>query len=306
MRHLQEKGLATNEALQTTCINDTNDAAENFKAAIENFGLIIKGMPIADGRLRRCDVHGDRAGTLNGWYVLYGGGIFVGVFGNWKTGQKHKWCAKSQISMTASEKAEYGRKLERARKARKLEEVKQRAEAQRKANFIWYNAESATEGHPYLKLKGVLSHALRQHNGRLVVPMRDRFETLHSLQFIDGEGNKRFLSGGRKRGCYFLIGVPTASLCIAEGYATAASIYEATGVPCVVAFDAGNLMSVAKAIRLNFPDIKITICADNDSKTLGNPGLTKAYEAAGAIGALLAVPPCHGDFNDLFQGVHND
>ena len=45
------------------------------------------------------------------------------------------------------------------------------------------------------------------------------------------------------------------------------------------------------------------MCADNDEHTPGNPGLTKAREAAVSVGALLAVPPCVGDFNDFFTGA---
>ncbi|WP_210756854.1 hypothetical protein [Caldichromatium japonicum] len=48
------------------------------------------------------------------------------------------------------------------------------------------------------------------------MPMRDGAE-LHSLQFIDAKGEKRFLSGGRVSGCYFSIGQPDGTLCIAEG-----------------------------------------------------------------------------------------
>jgi putative DNA primase/helicase len=110
------------------------------------------------------------------------------------------------------------------------------------------------------------------------------------LQFIDGEGNKRFLSGGRKRGCYFGIGQPQGKICIAEGYATAASIHEATGYAVAVAFDAGNLRLVAEAIRQKFPGIEIILCADNDINTPGNPGLTHAREAAAAVGGFVTFP----------------
>ncbi len=144
---------------------------------------------------------------------------------------------------------------------------------------------------------------VRLHKNTLVIPMRDNAGDLHSLQFIDGEGNKRFLSGGRKHSCYFLIGSPTESICIAEGYATAASIHESTGLPVAVAFDAGNLEPVARVLRAKFPEIKIILCADNDTETPGNPGLTKARKAAAVCGGLLAIPPCHGDFNDLYRGV---
>src|SRR5690606_19668878 len=148
----------------------------------------------------------------------------------------------------------------------------------------------------YLVTKQVKSHGLRLYKETLVVPMRDSRGLLHSLQFIDGDGNKRFLSGGRKYGCYFAIGGAGEAFCIAEGYATGATVYESTGLSMAVAFDAGNLMPVAQAIRSKFPEAEITLCADNDKNTPGNPGLTKAKEAAVAVGALLAVPPCAGDF----------
>ena len=39
--------------------------------------------------------------------------------------------------------------------------------------------------------------------------------------------------------------------------------------------------------------------ADNDEKTEANPGVARAMEASLAIGAVVAVPPRPGDFNDL-------
>ena len=80
------------------------------------------------------------------------------------------------------------------------------------------------------------------------------------------------------------------TLCIAEGYATAASIYESTGYAVAVAFDAGNLEPVAVTLRRKFPKTKIVICADNDIGTPRNPGLTRALEAARAVDGLVALP----------------
>ncbi|MBL0168493.1 MAG: toprim domain-containing protein, partial [Propionivibrio sp.] len=73
-------------------------------------------------------------------------------------------------------------------------------------------------------------------------------------------------------------------------FATGASIHEATGYPVAVAFNAGNLEPVAKALRAKFPDLRLIVCADDDVGTAGNPGMTKATAAARAVGALLAVP----------------
>lgn len=123
----------------------------------------------------------------------------------------------------------------------------------------------------------------------LVIPLRDVVGELHSLQFIGPDGRKTFLTGGRKRGCYFAIGRPVDALCIAEGYATAASVHEATGQATACAFDAGNLEAVARALRGKFPRSRITVCADNDTGTPGNPGVRYAEAAARAV---RGVPGC--------------
>lgn len=274
----------------------------DFKAAMEVAGLSTKYPIIPDGKLHRFRVEGDRAGSENGWYVLYDDGVSGGAFGCWKRGVSETWCAKSDRELTQAQREQNRRRMIEAQKVHETEETKRHKAARDKAFYIWKASPPAPDNHPYLVKKGVNNHGLRLHKGLLVIPMRDSAGNLHSLQFIDGDGNKRFLSGGRKKGCYFALGAPTESLCIAEGFATAATIYESTGLALAVAFDAGNLLTVAQSIRAKFPYIEIILCADNDENTPGNPGLTKAREAAAAVGALLAVPPCSGDFNDFLQG----
>ena len=68
-------------------------------------------------------------------------------------------------------------------------------------------------------------------------------------------------------GCYFAIGDPkgAAVLCIAEGFATGATIHEATRYPVAVAFNARNLDEVARALRVELPDVTLIICADDDA-----------------------------------------
>jgi putative DNA primase/helicase len=151
----------------------------------------------------------------------------------------------------------------------------------------------------------VQAHGLYQYGDALAIPMRESGE-LHTLQFIGADGAKRFLSGGRKQGCYFASGRPNGVLCIAEGYATAASIFEATGYAVAVAFDCGNLEPVARALRAKLPELRLILCADDDETTVGNPGLTKARAAARAVGGLVAIPDFGQDrldgakdFNDL-------
>jgi putative DNA primase/helicase len=130
------------------------------------------------------------------------------------------------------------------------DEVRQHAEARERTAVIWKAATPADASHPYLARKGIKPHGLRLHKGRLVVRLRDADGVLHSLQFIGPDGTKRFLTGGRVAGCYASIGRPDdGRICIAEGYATGASIHEATGCAVAVAFDTGNLRAVAEAMR---------------------------------------------------------
>ena len=148
----------------------------------------------------------------------------------------------------------------------------------------------------------------REYHGALVLPLRDTDGELHSLQFIGADGTKRFLSGGQIVGCFFtLADKPDGALVVCEGYATGASVHEATGFAVVCAMNCGNLLAVSKALRKKFPEREIIIAADDDAWTNGNPGLTKATEAAKTIRAKLAVPQFADvntkptDFNDLHQ-----
>jgi putative DNA primase/helicase len=166
--------------------------------------------------------------------------------------------------------------------------------------------QDATNDHPYLKRKGVKGYGLKLLKETLLVPVQDESGTLHGIQFVQSDGSKRFKSGTDKTGHFCSIGIiQNNTVVIAEGYATAASIHQGTGHSTLVAFDSGNLLSVAKAVREKHPDRVIILAADNDQFTDGNPGLTKAIEACRAVKGLLAVPIFKDvsdkptDFNDL-------
>lgn len=253
-------------------------------------GIITSEAIIADGKIHRYHIKGDKPGSKNGWYVLFSDRVPSGSFGSWKAGIKQTWCAKKKSDLTPADRAEHKRRMDAAIKARDAKDKALKLAAQKKAAAIWQAAPPAQDDHPYLIKKGVKAYGLRQSKSALVIPLRDTAGILHSLQFIDADGSKRFLSGGRKRGCYFSIGQLAGTICIAEGYATAASVYEATARTVAVAFDTGNLLSVAQALRQKFPDAEIILCADNDTETPGNPGLTYARETAAAVSGLVAYP----------------
>jgi len=269
--------------------------SDAFLQALADAGLAMhKPSLLADGSLHRYRVDTDKAGSTNGWYVLHVDGQPFGAFGSWKTGQSETWTATSAQTMTDGERKALAIRMAAAKAARDAEREQVYSSSRQRALSLWAKAKPADGGHAYLVKKAVPAYGLKLLRQQLVVPLRDVDGTLHSLQFIGTEGGKIFLTGGRKRSCYHAIGKPTAALCICEGYATAATIYQATGHATAVAFDAGNILPVAKALRQKFPRITLVIAADNDTETPGNPGLTAAQAAARAVGAVLAVPQFAG------------
>ena len=169
------------------------------------------------------------------------------------------------------------------------------------SRVLWDEASESGQS-PYLVRKGVQAHGVRYlPDGTLIVPMRNESGELHNLQRIaphkpaDGDPEKRFLPGGRKSGLWHLIGHVDGApaLLLAEGYATAASLHEATGLPVAVAFDAGNLGHVAKALRALHPALPLLLCGDDDRETEArtgkNPGREKATTAARAANTETAL-----------------
>jgi len=259
---------------------------------------------IIPGKLHRFSPTGKR-GDDAAWCKFFEDGR-GGVFGNWRDGYSESWQARRDRPYSPGEREAFMRQCEEAKREREETEAKRHAEAASKAAELWKAAKPAPEDHPYLMRKGIKPNGARLHDGRLVLALWDTGGELHSLQLIDAEGEKRFLPGGRKAACYFSIGRPSGALCIAEGFATAASIHEATGQAVAVAFDAGNLLPVAKALRAKYPELRLILCADDDAATVGNPGITKGTAAASEVGGLLAVPDFGeerpdkvSDFNDL-------
>jgi putative DNA primase/helicase len=283
------------------------DALRQFRDAMQRAGLAPPDEIIADGDLHRFSSNGKPSDTA-GWYVAYSDGIPAGSFGDWRTGLTETWRADLGRVLTDVEREEQRQRIDAARRKREQAEKELRADAKRRAEEEWANAHTARSGHPYLKRKGVKPWGIREDGkGRLLVPLYDSSASLQSLQYITPDGEKRFLPGGRTSGCYFPIGgKPTDVLCIAEGFATAATIVEATGYPVAVAFNCGNLEPVAHVLREKLPEARLIVCADDDAETVRNPGLTKAKQAASAVGGLVAIPDFGADrpsratdFNDL-------
>jgi len=205
-------------------------------------------------------------------------------------------------SSTARPTSDAYERQERAQKA-----------AQKAADSIWTGARWNKQVHSYWARKGFpellwpVSKSARVIGGLplagcLVIPVHDIADQLVTLQFIAGNGDRRFLPGGRTCGGMFMLGqlehAPVVLIC--EGAATGMSLYTAAGYPVAAALSAGNLLKVSTALKSALPDAQLLICADTDGD-----GLRAAERSAAAAGARIVTPTFTtpqepgADFNDL-------
>ncbi|MBY0411699.1 MAG: PriCT-2 domain-containing protein [Burkholderiaceae bacterium] len=226
----------------------------------------------------------------------------------WKDDTAYKKPSAAEIEQRRKERAERNA-------IAAAQELAAQEAAAAKAQELWAAA-APCEDHAYLGRKGVKSHGLRY--GRfdietvdhitgevktiglqaLLMPIIDRSFKIWTLQAFSAkpDGRKSLLKDGRKSGNFFVIGSKPLVVngrpvfILVEGYATGASVHEATGHMVMVCVDAGNLPKVAKNLRKDEPASTIVIAADNDSTIEGNPGLTQANKAADAVSGVVLFP----------------
>lgn len=283
------------------------DVIEEFKQAIVAAGLLPPSLIQADGLLYRFATN-DRAGDDSGWYVLHPDGIPAGAFGCWRQGVSHKWSAQTDSAMTEGERNAHRQRLQSLQLKSEADKLQRQQEARTVALARW-RAAQPLQDHPYLQRKGIQAHGTRVEGDKLLVPMRDGAGLLHSLQLIDAHGDKKYLRWGRVNGCHFLLGrLPAPHVIVCEGFATGATLHEATGWPVLVAFSAGNLLAVAQQVRQQYPESQLVLAGDDDWQSPGNIGHAKALEAAQTVHGALALPVFpeprgakDTDFNDLHR-----
>ena len=255
-----------------------NDLLNAIRASGINPPSYIK----QDGSITRFATTGKEK---SGWVSLFIDGKGA-CYGDWKTGEQHVWFADGFRSTENDYEREQA--IEKAKEERDFAY----SNAAFNAQELYAKLPHALE-HDYLTRKNVKSDAgLRLYDGKLVVPVYGIGGELQSLQFIATDGTKRFYTGGKMQGGYFTIGKPDDMVLIAEGYATAMTLHEATGKCVVVAFNAGNLKPVCDMVRSQYAG-RVIICADNDASGVG-------IEKANKCGVEVLHPPIVGeDFNDM-------
>lgn len=277
----EESGLSANHVFTGISID------EFF---MQSLGVSISTL-VMDGQIHRFSTTGRRR-DLDGWYVYYANPDGdVCITSSWKISEKYIWCSRNGLA--TEERKEYIRKAkEKAEEQRRAEEEK----AAEEAASIIKGLTLATDDNPYLKRKGVHAYGVYSDSDTLYIPMLNADGEIVSYQTITEDGTKRFKKGGRMKGSFFVIGSPERGdkVYLAEGYATGASIHEATGRACIVAFNAHNLISVAEELKHKY---RLTVIADNDS--LKDSTGEKAAKATGL--PYILIPDAGKDANDFAQ-----
>jgi phage/plasmid primase-like uncharacterized protein len=286
--------------------------AKNFAAAV--------GTPL-DGNFYRFD----RNGSLNGWFrgraqEFNGKPYVLAVFGDWRTGETHTF-KDALDDLSPEEQKLINDQMDLTAAQEREDRAKLHEETARICQGKW--EEAITRGRtPYMERKQLASlygaKICPDYPDTLLIPARDVDGKLWGIQRIlpaklDNGLDKLFTKGMRIDGCHHTLGTiaPEGTIYVCEGYATGASIHQATGSPTVCAFNAGNLASVANALRSHYPKAQIVLCADDDrwtqrpDGTPWNPGREKAMAAAKGCGGEIRLPVFSSldtrptDFNDL-------
>ncbi|MBY0453329.1 MAG: toprim domain-containing protein [Burkholderiaceae bacterium] len=290
-------------------------------------GLRVDFLDI-DGKVKRCAVNGSK--ERKGWYLLHlwrtsqGDEYVVGSYGIWSGNSNNaiKVDIAKEVQLDASERAPLKARLAEDKKRAAAQRADEAQRAAYRAANVWAKGLQSPPGDApadYLSRKKVSDYGLRYSaSGALMVPMMDSTGAIKGLQ---------------KQGHWFQIGsVYAGGVCLlAEGYATGATLHAATGLPVAVAFDAGNLLPVALALKKAHKVQRILVCADDDylqkcqhcgQKTevatpecshcgqahgQDNPGCKAASTAAMAVAGAWVAPVFPGDrggqkltdFNDL-------
>lgn len=233
------------------------------------------------------------------WYICHqahtrGGEVFhILIYGDWREGETHKFSTLSKVD--ADEAAYIKATIEKSRRKQAEEQKRVWEEAAKDAGEEW--AAAAQEGSSdYLHHKSIKAYGIRFLDQSLLVPCRDKQSKLWSIQRITPQG-KFFYPASRTKGTFHLIGPePTSDVLLCEGYATGATLHEATGLPVLVAFYASNLPEVARQFE------NVIVCADNDQFKAENAGVNWANKCGAAKVIIPRFQDLDGeptDFNDL-------
>lgn len=265
---------------------------------------------VSDGKIHRFDI--DKKSDQAGWISIrewdFNGKTYaMANYGSWKEGFNRKWKSWSK----QDELSTPGLTASVTNASKETEKENDQFCVIKKEEILSHfsNFSPLDSSNSYLEKKKIKTteNLLQDNSLNLIVPIySDINKTLEGYQRIL-KTQKVFPTGQKVQSNFFFFGDIKNSeyVYICEGMATGATIYELTGVPVVVAFQANNLHYVTKKIQHSLKGVKIVIASDNDSKKTG-AGMYWAKRAQNQSTNVAIVCPYFSknstltDFNDLF------
>lgn len=317
-----------------------SNTTEDFKDYCAKQGFVINE-PLSitnQGQWKRVAVNDDtRRRESKAYYTLTEDGNFSsGCLFIHKGGEKVRWYSKIKSSWSEEDRKAYEQAKLKAEKLAKEKEKKKEASLHRRLIAFMAGLDDVPKGNEYIERKKITAYGAKYYKKRkaIIIPIY-RKGKIGSLQLIYPNGAKYFLRGGLISEGYFVMRGDDSTILITEGYATGATLHEATGLTVFVCFTANNLSNVGQIVRKKFLDNDIIVCCDNDQFTfsqkhkpkdvdvksipgdderweewrtsgkLYNTGVTLGGDAAVRIKAKMVVPQFANlkdkptDFNDL-------
>lgn len=289
---------------ETTITGQTHTVAENLMP-VEEFAQVLReagfvlpdnGLPEMDGKQHRVTTEGDKAGSKSGVYQGFMDGRPAGWYQNHRASEgKVNWTSTGAYQYDPAESIKQRALAAQKRWDREIKAQDDYARIAKTLTGQWSKMPAAPDSHAYLSRKGVpAAKGVRLDKyDNLVIPLRNTAGELRTLQYIKPDGTKNLKKDAEKTGNFFVVGgelSPQRPILYAEGYATAASLHQATGVPVVMTVDAGNMVTVSRNLKALYPDTAHIILGEDDFTKTDNKGLNKAREAAAAIDGTYIIP----------------
>ena len=293
---------------------------DEFRAFIKGLCGTAPAKITADGKWHRFRIEDTRSkSSAPGAYLLHMDEHPVGLFMDWrKQGEKFRWTLGADAGPV--DRAEFKR-------------LAQESEAKRRVGYAAAAAKALTffqkecvaingASHPYLDRKKIAPHGTRQGSGKpfglsdqpcVIVPIRGPDNKALTLQAIRADGERRFWPGSTTEGGYTLIGRDDGqtTIVLCEGFATGATIHEATGWLVVVCLSASNMVRISRWAGHRWTGRTFMVAGDDDwhlelkEKPQPNEGREAAIKAARNLGCRYVMPDMQGavtnggdDFND--------
>jgi len=283
----------------TKTYNQSDNPRGDFLAHLSELGYKPPKV-LKDGQIDRISDPTDKGIKESGWYIYNQyENISIASYGTWKDGEKNNWTSKDTNTLSFAERIKVNDEIKKHQEQRKAEEKQRHEESAIEASDKLLSLESATNENPYLKFKQVKSCPhLRQEGEVLYMPVLDN-DVITSYQKIYPDGRKKLKTGGRKKGCYFVIDGDKSTIYISEGLSTGLSVHEATGNCVYVAIDCGNLYEVSQKVKDKHIESNIILAGENND---ANRVKCEQIE----LPSIFPPNVSHDDFNDMHVAIGLD